>query len=89
MYCNERMLTEDERKLVEDNHDLIYMVSDCLDIDIDDYYGVLAIGLCHAAQNYNKRKHKHAFDEFAKIHMTYELCLNCEECTGCKKPCVH
>lgn len=88
MYCDERMLTEDECKLVEDNHDLIYMVSDCLDIDIDDCYGVLAIALCHAAQNYDERKHKQTFNEFAKVQMTYEFCKNCEECNGCESRCV-
>lgn len=73
MEQEERMLTEGERKLVEDNHDLIYMIADCLELEIDDYYGLLAIGLCHAAQKYKKRKRAYEFPEFAKIVMIREL----------------
>lgn len=71
----ERILTDEERKLVEDNHDLIYKVSDCLGLDIEESYGIMAIGLCHAAQRYNKTKHDYCFDEFAKIRMVYEYIM--------------
>lgn len=72
MEQDEQMLTDDERKLVEENHDLIYMVADCMDIDIDEYYGLLAIALCHAAQKYKTRKRAYDFSEFAKIVMIRE-----------------
>lgn len=72
MEQEERMLTEEERKLVEDNHNLIYIVADCMEIDADEYYGLLAIGLCHAAQKYKKRKRAYNFEEFAKIIMIRE-----------------
>ena len=70
---DERMLTKEERKLVENNHDLIYMMADCLELDVDEYYGLLAIGLCHAAQKYKTRKRAYEFAEFAKIVMIREL----------------
>lgn len=70
---DERMLTKEERKLVENNHDLIYMMADCLELDVDEYYGLLAIGLCHAAQKYKTRKRAYEFTEFAKIVMIREL----------------
>lgn len=70
---DERMLTKEERKLVENNHDLIYMMADCLELDVDEYYGLLAIGLCHAAQKYKIRKRAYEFAEFAKIVMIREL----------------
>lgn len=73
MCREERTLTEKEQKLVEDNHDLIYMMADCLELDIDEYYGLLAIGLCHAAQKYKKRKRAYEFSEYAKIVMIREL----------------
>lgn len=74
MEQDERMLTEEERKLVENNHDLIYMLADCLELDIDEYYGLLAISLCHAAQKYKTRNYAYGFAEFAKIIMVRELC---------------
>lgn len=73
MCQEERMLSDDERKLVEDNHDLIYMIADCMEVDVDEYYGLLAIGLCHAAQKYKKRKRAYDFAEFAKIIMVREV----------------
>lgn len=73
MEQDERMLTDDERKLVEKNHYLIYMVADCMDVDIDEYYGLFAIALCHAAQKYKTRnKRAYDFSEFAKIVMIRE-----------------
>lgn len=73
MCQEERMLTKEEREIVEDNHDLIYMVADCMELDIDDYYGLLAIALCHAAQKYKKRKRAYDFTDYAKIIMMREL----------------
>lgn len=73
MCQEERTLTDGERKLVEDNHDLIYMMADCLELDTDEYYGLLAIGLCHAAQKYKKRKRAYDFTDYAKIIMMREV----------------
>lgn len=68
----ERMLTDEERKLVEDNHELIYKVADSIGADIEDCYDIFAISLCHAAQNYKKTMHICNFKEFAEITMIYD-----------------
>lgn len=49
-------LTEEQRKLVEDNHDLIYEYAHENNISIDEYYDVLAIALCDAAIDIYKEK---------------------------------
>ena len=43
-----------------------------MDLDIDEYYGLLEIALCHAAQKYKLRKRAYDFSEFAKITMIRE-----------------
>lgn len=73
MNKEERMLTESERALVENNHDLIYMIADCMELNIDEYYGLLAIALCHAAQKYKVKKYAYDFKEFAKISIVHEV----------------
>lgn len=45
-------LTDEQRKLAEDNHNLIYFVLHKNNWSIDEYYDVAAIGLCRAAQTY-------------------------------------
>lgn len=68
----ERILTDEERKLVEDNHELIYTVANSMGIDLEEFYGVLAIGLCHAAQSYDEKKHHYGFSMFASMVMILE-----------------
>ena len=52
----ERRLNEEQRELVTKNHDLIYSFAHKMKISIDDYYDVLAIGLCKAAKVYDPSK---------------------------------
>lgn len=47
-------LTEEQKKLVSDNHDLINFFISIKKLQKDDYYYVLAEALCKAAKNYNK-----------------------------------
>ena len=47
-------LTEGQKKLVSDNHDLIDFFINIKKLQKDDYYYVLAEALCKAAKNYNK-----------------------------------
>ena len=47
-------LTEEQKKLVSDNHDLIDFFVNIKKLQKDDYYYVLAEALCKAAKNYNK-----------------------------------
>ena len=49
-------LTDDQRKLVEKNHNLIYTFARKYKINLDEYYGLLAIGLCIAARIYDPNK---------------------------------
>ena len=47
------VLNEQQRKLAEENHNLIYKFASIKHADLEEFYGVFAIGLCYAA---------HAFD---------------------------
>lgn len=47
-------LTEEQKKLVSNNHDLIEKFMGIKKLTDDDYYYVLAKALCKAAMNYNK-----------------------------------
>lgn len=48
-------LTDEERKLVEQNHKLIlkYLADHSATMEYEDWYDVLAVGLCKAAKAYN------------------------------------
>lgn len=72
MKIKERMLTNDEKHLVEEHHNLIYKVADSIGADIDECYDIFAISLCHAAQKHNTGKHICGFKEFAEICMIYD-----------------
>lgn len=50
------VLTKEQKRLVEDNHNLIYYYCRKNDISIDTYYDVCAIGLCKAAATYDKEQ---------------------------------
>lgn len=46
-------LTREQQNLVTENHNLIYEFAKRKHLAVDEYYGILAIGLCQAAQIYN------------------------------------
>ena len=46
-------LTEERRKFVEENHNLIYSFAKKDGIDVEEYYDLLAIGLCKAGCIYD------------------------------------
>lgn len=50
------MLTKFEQQLVTDNHNLIYGFTNRYKLDLEEYYGILALALCKAAQHYDKTK---------------------------------
>lgn len=52
------MLTEEQKKLVEENHNLIYWYCHKYNLDIEEYYGLLAVELCRAVQLYDPTKSK-------------------------------
>lgn len=63
-------LTSTQQKLVEDNHNLIYGVAHKNKISLDEYYDVLAIGLCKAAMQYDESRGQ--FSTFAYQAMLSE-----------------
>lgn len=64
-------LTEDQKKLVEENHSLIYWFAKKYHIAVEDYYDVLAQGLCMAAYHYNPSKC--SFSTYAYLCMNTEM----------------
>ena len=51
-----RKLTSDQQKIVEDNHNLIYHFLHQRNLDIDEYYGIVAESLCKAVKSWDKSK---------------------------------
>ena len=64
-------LTERQRELAAKNHNLIYAYAHKKGISIDDYYDVLAIGLCNAAKAFDEDRSK--FSTFAFKCMDNEM----------------
>lgn len=48
------VLNEQQQELAEKNHDLIYWYAKNHKLDLEEYYGDLAIELCNAAYHYNE-----------------------------------
>lgn len=57
------MLDEQQKKLVEENHKLIYYTLNKYKLNPEEYYDILAIGLCKAAMNFDPKRSK--FSTFA------------------------
>lgn len=64
-------LTKQQQKLVEENHNLIYDFAYRKNLPIDEYYDILAIGLCMAAKIYDENKGK--FSSIANCCMKNEV----------------
>lgn len=56
MTSNNMPLTDEQRELVANNHKLIYAFGIKTKISMDEYYDILAIGLCKAAKIFNKNR---------------------------------
>lgn len=67
-------MTDEQKKLVEDNHSMIYLVIRDMGLPIEDNYGLAAIGLCKAAIRYNPEKY--AFSTFAYRCIKNEIMLD-------------
>lgn len=50
------MLTDEQKKLVEENHSLIYWYAHKSKLDLDKWYGLLAIELCKAVMKYDSNR---------------------------------
>ena len=64
-------LTEGQKKLVEENHNLIYWFAKKYHVPIEEYYDVLAQGLCMAAYHYDPSKC--SFSTYAYLCMNTEM----------------
>lgn len=64
-------MTTEQQKLVEKNHNLIYEFAKRKNLVIDEYYGIIAIGLCKAAKAYDSNKGN--FSTIAITCMTNEV----------------
>lgn len=67
-----------QRILAAKNHNLIYKYAHENNISIEDYYDVLAIGLCKAAAEYDRSKGR--FSTFAYVCMRNEMILTWRKC---------
>lgn len=64
-----KQLTKAQQELVSKNHNLIYSFAQQKKLALDDYYDLLAIGLCKAAKIFDKNK-----GEFSSV--AYECMYN-------------
>lgn len=64
-------LDDKQRDLVSKNHNLIYWFANKNNISVDNYYGILSIGLCKAAYSFDKSKG--SFSTFSYHCMQNEL----------------
>ena len=65
------MLDEQQKKLVEENHNLIYYALGKYRLNQEEYYDILAIGLCKAAIAFDSERSK--FSTFAMNIMYNEF----------------
>ena len=65
-------MTDEQRKLVEENHNLIYAFLKRYNLSIEEWYGSAAIGLCKAAINYDPGR-GWSFHSYAYERMFYEV----------------
>lgn len=65
------MLSNEQKNLVEENYNLIYKYANDHKLDMEEFSGLLSIGLCKAALNYDSDKTK--FSTFAYRCMGNEV----------------
>lgn len=63
-------MTDEQRKLCEDNHNLIYHFLHKYNLPIDEWYDMAAIGLCKAATSYNDELSKFSTYAMNGMYMT-------------------
>lgn len=62
-------ITEEQKKLAEENHNLIYRFLSKYNLSIDEYYDIAAIGLCKAAMTFDESKSKFSTYAFKCMYM--------------------
>ena len=76
------MLDEQQKKLVEKNHNLIYHTLNKYKLNQEEYYDILAIGLCKAAIAFDPKRSK--FSTFA-VQVMYNEFLQHDRIENAKK----
>lgn len=61
-------MTDEQRKVVECNHNLIYSFLNKHNLPIDEWYGIVAIGLCKAAMTFNDGTSKFSTYAYSCMH---------------------
>lgn len=65
------MLTDEQKNLVDNNHNLIYFVLHKMNLPVEDYYDIAAIGMCKAAEMWDSSVSK--FTTLAVVSMRNEI----------------
>ena len=76
-------MTKEQKELCEKNHNLIYLLIHRYNLDMDDYYDLLAIGLCKASITYDETK-GFTFSSYA-TNVMYNEVKNLYKKLNCKK----
>lgn len=76
-------LTEEQRKMVEDNHGLIYVALKqyCTPREYEDFYGAMAEGLCKAVQTYDPNRGIKFSTYAMKCMWSIRFMIKRKECT--------
>lgn len=67
-------IPEENRKLAEENHNLIYWFLKQYHLDPEEYYDIVALGYCYAAATYNPEKSK--FSTYAHVAMHHKVAMH-------------
>lgn len=67
-------MTHEQRKLAEDNHNLIYGFLNKHELSIEEYYDVAAIGLCKAAISYDSSITQFATYAYTVMYNEIKVC---------------
>lgn len=65
-------MTSEAKELVTENHNLIFHFLNKRNMNIEEWYGILAIALCNAAETFDKNRSK--FATYASKCMSYAVC---------------
>lgn len=65
-------MTSEAKKLVTENHNLIFYFLNKRNMSVEEWYDILAIALCNAAETFDENKSK--FATYASKCMSYAVC---------------
>lgn len=71
-------LSDEQKRLVEENHKLIYWFIHKYNLSIEEYYDILALSIIKAAKTFDKSKTK--FSTYASIIMRHDFLRHMRKC---------